>query len=54
MTFSGLIEFILYKSINKANSMPTLKPSKLFILWTLRVFILSVTGVVFPNKEVFA
>jgi len=54
MTFSGSIEFILYKSINKANSMPTSNPSKLFILKTFRVFILSVTSLVFPNKEVFA
>jgi len=28
MTFSGSIEFILYKPINKANSMPTFKPFK--------------------------
>jgi len=28
MTFSGSIEFILYKSINTANSMPTFKPFK--------------------------
>jgi len=54
MTFSGSIEFILYKSINRANSMPTLNPLKLFILKTFRVFILFVMSLVFPNKEVFA
>jgi len=54
MTFSGSIEFILYKSINKANPMPILSLSKPFILKTFRVFILFVTSLVFPNKEVFA
>jgi len=54
MTFSGSIEFTLYKSPIKANSMPTQNLSKLFILKTTRVFILLATRLFFPNKEVFA
>jgi len=53
MTFSGSIEFTLYKSPIKANSMPTQNLSKLFILKTTPSFYLTSYKIVFPQQGSF-